>query len=136
MKKAKVLIALMLVVSLVFPSVGMAAGGAKASNGTKEVSGKPEIKILDCQWYYSMDYGDHWTEINKTFDFSDKGKENVRFENKIKIKSNQKLEGDVLIDYSFVGGNYTTNLGYNIEPTDDENIYLLTVIDGYSPMEI
>ena len=135
MKKAKVLIALMLVVSLVFPSVGMAAGGAKASNGTKEVSGKPEIKILDCQWYYSMDYGDHWTEINKTFDFSDKGKENVRFENKIKIKSNQKLEGDVLIDYSFIGGNYTTNLGYNIEPTDDENIYLLTVIDGYSPME-
>lgn len=130
MKKAKVLIALMLVVSLVFPSVGMAAGGAKASNGTKEVSGKPEIKILDCQWYYS-DYGDNWNKINNTFDFNDVDDNSIDLKNEIKIKSNQKLEGDIYVDYSLGATDYTYYINYHIEPTETENVYLLTNKNDY-----
>lgn len=130
MKKAKVLIALMLVVSLVFPSVGMAAGGAKASNGTKEVSGKPEIKILDCQWYYS-DYGDNWNKINNTFDFNDVDDNSIDLKNEIKIKSNQKLEGDIYVDYSLGATDYTYYIYYHIEPTETENVYLLTNKNDY-----
>ncbi len=50
MKKAKVFIALMLVISLVFPSTGMAAGSVKDISGTKEVSGKPEIKVSSVEF--------------------------------------------------------------------------------------
>lgn len=125
MKKAKVFIALMLVISLVFPSVGMAAGSVKDTSSTKEVSGKPEIKILECQWLYRDDWESPWKKLDGSYDFAGAEDEHIEFKNEIKISSNQKLEGEIFLNYSL--GNEENRYCYNIEPTKDQNTYLLTV---------
>lgn len=127
MRKAKVFIALMLVISLVFPSVGMAAGSVKDTSSTKEVSGKPEIKILECQWLYRDDWESPWKKLDGSYDFAGAGNETIKFKNEIKISSNQKLTEDTIsMEYRFLGeGNVLTDVVYDIIPTKNENTYLL-----------
>ena len=133
MKKAKVLIVLMLIISLVFPSAGMAAGSIKDTSSTKEVSGKPEIKILECQWLSRDDLESPWKKLDGTYDFAGKEDEYIEFKNEIKISSNQKLEGEIFLNYSL--GNEENMYCYKIEPTKDQNTYLLTVENEYSTID-
>ena len=134
MKKAKVLIVLMLIISLVFPSAGMAAGSIKDTSSTKEVSGKPEIKILECQWLSRDDLESPWKKLDGTYDFAGKEDEYIEFKNEIKISSNQKLEGEIFLNYSL--GNEENMYCYKIEPTKDQNTYLLTVENEYSTIDL
>ena len=136
MKKAKVLIALMLIISLVFPSAGMAAGSIKDTSSTKEVSGKPEIKILECQWLSRDDLESPWKKLDGTYDFAENEDEYIEFKNEIKISSNQKLEGDIALNYSFGDEENTSYVEYNIESTKDQYTYLLTAKTESSTIDL
>lgn len=138
MKKAKVLIALMLVISLVFPNAGMAAGSVKDISGTKEVSGKPEIKILECQWLSRDDRESPWKKFDESYDFAKSDDGYTEFKNEIKISSNQKLTEDTIsMEYRFQGeGNVLTDIVYDIVPTNNENIYLLKMQEDYDVIRL
>lgn len=117
MKKAKVLIALMLIISLVFPSTGMAAGSVKDASSTKEVSGKPEIKISSVEFSIMDPYDEMlaFSPITGPIDMKF-CRDYYYLKDIIKIKSDRYIAGGELsVEYSKIDKETQEKLTYIVD---------------------
>ena len=126
MKKAKVFIALMLVISLVFPSTGMAAGSVKDISGTKEVSGKPEIKISSIEFGILDPYDEmgEYSPLTGPIDMASTD-EYYYLKDNIRLRSDRFIGGgELLVEYSKVDEQtqkkFTYTVNHELNSMDEE----------------
>ena len=125
MKKAKVFIALMLVISLVFPSTGMAAGSVKDISGTKEVSGKPEIKVSSVEFGILDPYDEmgEYSPLTGPIDMASTD-EYYYLKDNIRLRSDRFIGGELLVEYSKVDEQtqkkFTYTVNHELNSMDEE----------------